>query len=282
MPQPDLPLSSAIESSAVAKLDSGTDNRALWYEIFANGHPELMAYQRFNRRLPSPPRCKMCYAPFKGLGGAWMKLRGRAPSNRNPRFCSRCDTFIRSFPGGAEVEMSFLFADVRGSTPLAERVTATEFSRAMNRFYETAVAIINETDGFIIDLVGDAVVGLYPPGFSGPDHAKKAIEAAKALIRADIPLGGLEGPIKLGVGVHSGVAFIGTVGTSSEAGIADVRALGDNVNIAARLASIARPGQALISEIAYRAAGTKLPSSEQVAVELKGKSLPVTVCALSA
>ena len=105
------------------------ENEELWYTIFATGHPELVKQHRLHTRLPSPPRCKLCLVPFKGPGGFVMGLRGRRPSNRNPRYCSKCDQFIRAFPGGAEVEMSMIFADVRGSTPLFESISATELSR---------------------------------------------------------------------------------------------------------------------------------------------------------
>src|SRR6516165_3924341 len=108
---------------------SATANEALWRTIFADGHPQLKSFQRLHSWLPSPPRCKMCFAPFRGIGGLVMRLRGKAPANRNPRYCSACDKFIRNFPGGAEVELSMLFVDVRGSVPAVARLSPTEVSR---------------------------------------------------------------------------------------------------------------------------------------------------------
>ena len=256
---------------------SQPQNAELWHQIFALGHPKLQSYQRFNKRLPSPPRCKLCSAPFRGIGGVVMAMTGRRPSNRNPRFCSRCDHFIRAFPGGAEVEMSMLFADVRGSTSLAERVSATEYGRLMNAFYAAATAALVATDGFVIDVVGDEVVGLYPPGFSGPDHARKAIHAARDLLAA----AGRSGTLPIGVAVHTGVAFIGTV-SGAEEGIADVRALGDSINTAARLASQAAPGEALISDAACAAAGQPMSDLDHRNLVLKGKAEPVGVRVLHA
>ena len=150
----------------------------IWYNMFAEGNPELRKFQNFHRKLPGPPRCKLCFAPFKGVGSILMRFQGKRPSNRNPRFCGACDKFLRAFPGGAEVEMTIIFADVRGSTILGTQMSPTQFGQAMNSFYAMATRVFNETDGFIIDLVGDEVVGLYPPGFSGPDHAKKSLVAA--------------------------------------------------------------------------------------------------------
>src|SRR5262245_7701485 len=112
------------------------ENERLWKTVFADGHPKLKSYQRFHSWLPSPPRCRMCYAPFKGVGGAYMRLRGKGPANRNPRYCSACDKFLRAYPGGAEVDLSMMFVDVRGSVPLAERMPPVEFSRYLAGFFQ--------------------------------------------------------------------------------------------------------------------------------------------------
>ena len=69
----------------------------------------------------------------------------RRPSGKNPNYCDVCETFVRTHPGGAEVEISMLFADVRGSTALAERMRPTEFSRLMNRFFERANHALRST-----------------------------------------------------------------------------------------------------------------------------------------
>jgi adenylate cyclase len=165
--------------------------------------------------------------------------------------------------------MSMLFVDVRGSTTLAEKMSPTKFSELMNSFYNMTTGVLFETDGFVIDLVGDEVVGLYPPGFSGPDHAKLAIRAAQLMLQSkfDIPMG---------IGVHTGVAYIGTMGGADDS-IMDVRALGDTVNTAARLCSKAAPGEALLSEKVCEVASMNVDHLEPRRVELKGKNEPVDV-----
>lgn len=253
-------------------------HRDLWYTIFAVGHPDLHKYQRFNLRLPSPPRCKLCYAPFRGVGSVLMKLQGRAPSNKNPRYCSRCDHFLRTFPGGAEVDTTIMFLDVRGSTGLAEKMTPLEFSRVMHNFYAQTFPVLNATDGFILDVRGDGLLALYPPGFSGPDHARKALRAVEELLRLDIP--GPNGTrIRFGVGMHTGVAYIGTM-TGAEAGVEDVTVLGDAANVAARLCAASQPGEALISEAACSAAAVDVTQYPQRSLEMKGKSAPMNVRAV--
>lgn len=261
-------------SETVKQAPADNPNREIWYTVFGVGHPDLKKYQRFNMRLPSPPRCKLCYAPFHGIGKLVMRFQGREPSNKNPRYCSRCDQFLRKFPGGAEVDMTLMFLDVRGSSALADKMSAMDFSRVMKNFYAGTFPVINETDGFINDVRGDGLFVVYPPGFSGPDHAHKAMRAAETLLRKTIaaPDGT---PIRFGMGIHTGIAYIGTM-TGAEAGVEDVTVLGDAPNVAAHLCSSCRPGEALVSEAACAAAGLDLSRLEPRKVDLKGKPEPVT------
>jgi adenylate cyclase len=251
-------------------------NEELWGTIFGAGNPDLQKQHRLYRRLPSPPRCKLCLVPFRGIGGAVMRFRGKRPSNRNPRFCSACDHFIRAHPGGAEVMVSMVFADVRGSTTLAEQISPTELHRRMNAFYAAVTHELVETDGFMIDVVGDEVVGIYPPGMSGQRHAALAVEAARRLVA----LGPSEtGELPFGVGVHTGLVHIGTT-IGADDGIADVRAIGDGVNVAARLSSAAAPGEALISSATWEAAGESPAGLEERELQLKGRTKPLNVSVL--
>jgi adenylate cyclase len=244
-----------------------------WYKMLTEGEPIPRHIYHFLGLLPSDPRCKLCAAPFKSWGGFIMHLLGRDQSRYNPRFCQKCQVF--EHPGGAEVSLTMLFADVRGSTTIAEQMSAREFSRLMNRFYTVASHVLIQTDAMVDRLLGDQAIGLYIPGFTGPEHPRKAIEAAQDLLR----LTGhrdTKGPwLPVGVGVHTGTAFVGVVG--SEDSTADFTALGDNVNITARLASEAGMGEILISEAAYSAAKLNLENLEHRQLELKGKSEPIDV-----
>lgn len=169
-----------------------------------------------------------------------------------------------------------LFVDVRGSTTIAETMHATEFSHLMNRFYEAAINVLVRADAFIDKLVGDEVTALFIPGFAGKDHAQKAVEAGRNLLRV-AGYGKFGGPwVPVGVGVHTGIAWVGSIVGASGAG-ADFTALGDNVNIAARLASNAKAGEVLISDSTYAASGLDLGELEHRQLELKGKSEPIGV-----
>jgi len=256
---------------------SANDNphRDIWYTVFGVGHPDLKRFQHFNMRLPSPPRCKLCYAPFRGIGSLIMKFQGRSPSNKNPRYCSRCDQFMRTFPGGAEVETTVMFIDVRGSTALADKMTPMAFSRMMHQFYAQTFPVIYDTDGFILDVRGDGLLAIYPPGFSGPEHTRKALDAVEKLLRLDMKGPG-NAPIKFGVGVHVGSGYIGTM-TGADSGVEDVTVLGDVANVAAKLCSAAQPGEALVSHVAYQAAHSDVSRHERRSLTVKGKNEPIDV-----
>jgi adenylate cyclase len=182
--------------------------------------------------------------------------------------------FANKYPGGTELEISMLFVDVRGSTGLAEQMTAGDFGQLMNRFYKVATDVLIRTDAIIDKFVGDEVIGLYLPIFAGPDHARPALLAARELLVATGHTHE-EGPwLPIGIGVHTGPVFVGTV-SGSEDSVTDITALGDNVNVAARLASLAAPGEALISEVAYAAGGADLGDLERRQLDLKGRNEPV-------
>lgn len=238
--------------------------------------PGLGRLRRLFKLLPADQRCKNCNAPLSGPSALLMRLIGRHAYRKNPRFCNQCMWLCQTYPGGAEIELSLFFTDVRGSTTLAEKMSPAEFSRLLNRFYDAATDVLIRSDAFIDKLVGDEVIGLYLPGYAGKEHARKAVEAAQELLGV-VGYGTPNGPwLPIGIGVHTGLAFVGTVqgaaGTAS-----DFTALGDSVNITARLASKAGSGEALLSDAAYAASGLNLGQLEQRQLELKGKSEPTGV-----
>jgi adenylate cyclase len=198
-----------------------------------------------------------------------MRFLGRERWSKNPTYCTFCFRVIESTKGGAEIEASFLFADVRGSTSIAEGITAAAFRGLLNRFYDTAAHVLVQHDAIVDKFVGDEVVALFVPALTGDAHAARAVEAAYALLRAT-GHDEASGPwIPIGAGVHTGVAFIGSVG---EPPVSDLTALGDAVNTTARLASAAAAGEILITRPAAAASGLDRVGLEQRDLALKGKS----------
>ncbi len=253
----------------------------IWRGYLTGTHPALQRERRLWRLLPAAPRCKLCNAPFGPPGGLVMRIMGKARSPKNPNYCNMCTTSLRKAVGGAEVELTLLFADARGSTTLAERMSPSAFSRLMNRFYAAANRILIDTDALVDKLVGDEVIGLYLPYV--PDHPHKAVRAARDLLRAT-GHGETGGPwLPVGAGIHTGVAYVGVVG--SEETVYDITALGDAVNITARLASLAGPGEILVSDgtaaalrrIPGDAAGLVPEGAEHRDLQLKGRTEPIGV-----
>lgn len=254
----------------------------LWNKVLTEGNVLMRRLRHIYALLPSNPRCVNCHRPFAGPGGALIRLvQDIERSDKNPRYCTGCYWFTSEFPGGAQIELTMLFVDVRGSTSIAETMADSEFGELMNRFYEAAIHVLVREDAFIDKLVGDEVTALFIPGFAGQKHAARAIKAARGLLHttghADP-----DGPwIPVGVGVHTGVAWVGSIsGASGEA--ADFTALGDNVNIAARLASSAGKGEAIVSNATIRAAGENMSGLEARELYLKGKTEAVGVRVLTA
>lgn len=233
--------------------------------------------RRVSRTIPSEPRCKLCHTPF-GAPGNILRFVGFGPSRLNRRICNGCITALQKKPGGAEVTLSLLFADVRGSTALAESMGAEAFSQLMARFYGTAAAVVDERDGIVDKFVGDEVVALFIPGFAGPDHAAAAITAARELLTATCHESG-EPWIRVGAAVHTGDAYVGSVG---EGDAQDFTALGDSVNTAARLASNAAAGEVIVSREAAAAAGLSIEDLETRTLELRGKAERIDVWVVSA
>lgn len=234
----------------------------------------LARRRRRNKRLPGSPRCKQCYLPLGGPISWALRLRGLRPSEGNPNFCNNCELFVRDHPGGVEVEMTFLFADVRGSTSLAERISPTKFTETMNQFFSAANRVLIESDAYIDKLVGDEVVGFYMP-YLGGDNSARAVMAARDLLIAT----GHQDPggpwLPVGVGVNTGVAFIGSVGAPDSR--IDFTAMGDVVNLTARFASLAASGEIVIGAEAWRQAAIANEHVQPRRLAVKGKSEPVDV-----
>jgi len=248
--------------------------------VLTGEHKGLAGFRNAFRRVPSAPRCKLCSAPFEGLGGAVLRHVGFGRFPGNPALCVNCiNEFRKRGSSGAEIPVTLLFADVRGSTGIAERLTPTEFRTFLDRLYRMGSDVILGHDGIVDKIVGDEVIGLFFGGISGPGHAAAGIAAAIELMeRASAADATEAGPIPLGAAVHSGEAFVGTTGPSGA--VDDFTALGDAVNTAARLASSAAAGEILVSVAAAEAAGRPVPSGDRRRLDIRGRQESIEVFAL--
>ena len=242
------------------------------WERFLTGKENLLKIaQPMFRKLPKSPRCVLCYAPFKGPFTWPLKLMAKDPWPRNPNVCRFCGYWLRNKgPGGAHVELTLLFADIRGSTQLAETLPPDEYVDLINRFYESATDAFVRHGAIIDQLVGDEAIGLFLPGFVGQDHVAIAYQAATDLLAATGHGGGGDPWVPVGIGVHTGTAFVGSVG--SEQNFTEFTAVGDSVNTTARLASKADMGEVVISSTAVEGSSIDPTGMRRESFDLKGKA----------
>src|SRR4051794_2352638 len=252
-------------------------NEAEFREILNGDHKDLGKFRFAFRRIPRAPRCKLCAAPFEGLGGAVLKHVGFSRFAGNPALCNNCITQFRKIGiAGVEIPVSMLFADVRGSTGIGERLSPRDFRAFLDVFYTVASDAVIRHDGIVDKFVGDEVIGLFFGGITGAAHAKAAIDAAADLLeRVERPDATLIGPIPLGAAVHTGQAFVGTTGPAGV--VEDFTALGDAVNTTARLASAAAAGELLVSIDAATAAGLDVSTIERRRLVIRGREEAVDV-----
>jgi adenylate cyclase len=260
-----------------SRVGSERHDEAFWHEFLTRGDPMERRVRGFLRRIPDGPRCKLCAAPFAGVGAPFMRMIGKRPADQNPTMCSSCFDFMIRHHGGAEIDCTILFADIRGSTAMAESMSSTEFRRRLDDFYATASAVVFANDGGIDKFVGDEVMALFFPLLSGPGHVARAVDAAVGILRAT-GHSDPRGPwVPVGAGVNTGRTWVGAVGDEAHT---ELTAVGDIVNVTARLATAASAGEVLVTVEAAAAAGLD-PGLARRVLDLKGKLAPTEVVSLT-
>jgi adenylate cyclase len=267
-------------TAAAAGTDQNPEEASHWRALLTGEDPALRSLRRTWARIPNGPRCKVCAAPFHGPGRILTRLIMHGQSVVNPTMCQMCFRQLSGHPGGAEVDISILFADIRGSTGIAETIGAEAFRTSLQAFYGFATKAIEARGGYVDKYLGDGVMALFIPVLAGEAHAERALGAAIDLVAAveQSPLPGTG--VRVGAGVHHGPAFVGVLGSGEKL---DFSALGDAVNVAARLGAIAGPGEVLASRDVWVAAGRGAEGGLARRVELTGRREPLdVVCVIPA
>jgi len=161
------------------------------------------------------------------------------------------------------VDVAVLFADMRDSTSLAEKLGPKAFADLLNRFYRSAMQALIPQEATIDKLVGDEVMSLFFPNI-GPDCREKAVHAAVHLQRLLGHDPALVGRIPVGIGVNAGTAFCGRIGSGN---VHDFTAM----NTGARLQSAAKAGEIVIAEELYNAVAADFPESERRTLDIRGR-----------
>jgi class 3 adenylate cyclase/cytochrome bd-type quinol oxidase subunit 2 len=184
--------------------------------------------------------------------------------------------------GGAEREVSVLFADLAGFTAFSEERPATEVIAMLNAFWAEVVPVIDEVGGVIEHFAGDGMMVIFNAVGEQPDHALRAGRAALRIVERTehLPREHAGWP-RFRVGVNTGPAVVGNVGAEGRRSFA---AIGDTANLGARLLSAAEPGQVVISAATHRSlvrAGAGLQVSRLGPMRVKGKREPVEAWTLA-
>jgi adenylate cyclase len=146
-------------------------------------------------------------------------------------FASRQDeNFLK--PGAKKQELSILFSDIEGFTSLSEGMDSSELANLMNGYFETTVSHgIHATDGTVVKYIGDAIFAFWNAPEPQDDHATRACEAAIQIQNKPYRFSESK-PINTRIGIHSGSADVGNFGSENRV---DYTAIGENINLAARL-----------------------------------------------
>lgn len=172
--------------------------------------------------------------------------------------------------GGTRQFVTVLFADLRGYTRWAEQRSPEEAIDGLNILLSSAVEILHQYGATINQLMGDGFMSIFNAPIEQSDHANLALESARKIAK----LSGLGEQVRFGVGVNTGYAMVGNVGSLHAM---DYSAIGTTTNIAYRLQQLAGPGEALFTEETKKLVGESFSNTVHGNFDVKGISTPVSV-----
>lgn len=223
--------------------------------------------------------------PLRGIASLPFRAFGIKPSRMNPNTCTVCELmFTRVMKArNISVDVTVLFADLRGYTQLTQALSADNVSSLLDVFYDECAHAIWENDGLLNKTLGDAVMAIFNFPIRQKNHAEMALRTAREIQRRCTPERLLRGqlnasdsmPLGVGIGIDSGNASFGEFGRSHR----DLTAIGTVVNTAARAQSVADAGQILVTATVHERASAVLQGGCGRAYDLKGFAQPVELYA---
>jgi len=235
--------------------------------------------------------CRGCWqqmhvpVPLHGVLSVPFRAVGIRPSKMNPNTCTICESMFTTVMRARKVtiDATVMFADLRGYTSLSQALPADAISRLLDTFYDDCADAIWEQDGLLNKTIGDAVMAVFNFPIKWPDHARRAVLAAREIQRRwtegrnalaqEFGVGTAE--LGVGIGIHSGELSFGEFGRSHR----DLTAIGTVVNTASRAQTAASPGEILVTEAVHQRAGSDFPDSTPKPYQLKGFETPIALYA---
>lgn len=222
--------------------------------------------------LPLRENCIVCDVAIGGRLGWMSKAAGIRRSSGNPNLCNRCNGHVEE--GGIR-EVGVFFVDLSNYTTLTTTLGPAKIHEILDNFLRRASDIIVRHDGYVSQFVGDEIMAFFNAPISRDNYASLAVNAAIAIQEAVEELGGeFDLPLRATIGIGSGFARIGRVGTE---GVAHFSAIGDVVNRAARLVARSEPGGMIVDKAIYDRLDANLQKAQIEEVDLKGFPAPVPV-----
>ena len=214
--------------------------------------------------------CLVCGTALAGPLGALFRIFGIRRSSRNPNICSRCNTHAEE---GRLVNLTVLFADLSSFTELTHELGPERTHEVVDAFLRGATYALVKHGAFIDKYIGDAVMAFFNVPLRYDDHSARAVAAALE-IQAELPALSKRLGIDLqsSIGIASGWARVGRLGSADGR---DYTAIGDVVNLAARLETQARPGEVVIHGEVYQHVAAEFPAVRAEALQLKGFTDPI-------
>jgi PAS domain S-box-containing protein len=179
--------------------------------------------------------------------------------------------------GGKKVDITILFADIRGFTAYSEQHTPEDLVAVLNRYLAAAADAVLAHEGTVDKFLGDAVMAWYNAPLPQPDHTLRAVKSALTLrgtianLHAELPT---EAHLDFGVGIHYGEAILGWIGTEKRL---EFTSLGDSVNTTKRIQENSAKNQILISSEAYERVKNEIDAKPFTPLTVKGKAQPLEV-----
>jgi len=222
-------------------------------------------------------RCLICGTPLYGVFGYVARLFGITRSTRNPNFCNRCNTHVEA---GRLIEITVLFADLSSFTQLTHELGADRAFEIANAFLQMSTYELVKRGAFIDKYIGDAVMAIFNVPLPAPDHPARAVAAAMEILEQTEKLGPrFDRPLAAGVGIASGWAHVGSLGSDDER---HFTAVGEVVNVAARLEGKTEAGEILADATVYQQVAGEFPGVGTEILSLKGLGEPLPAYRLRA
>ncbi|BBH19331.1 adenylate/guanylate cyclase domain-containing protein [Paenibacillus baekrokdamisoli] len=182
--------------------------------------------------------------------------------------------------GGQRRDISVIFVDIRGFTPMSEKLEPEQVIQVLNEYLDICTKAVFKWNGTLDKFIGDGVMAIFGAPINQPNHPELAVRAALEMKRQSAELEErclreIGVPVRFGVGINSGPAVVGNIG--SQLLRLDYTAIGDTVNLSARLESNAKPGQILISQETLARVEGLFETVSIGEVKVKGKEHPVLV-----